>query len=214
MPSSAARYSLTVGLATVLLAAPASASPIIERLMAVVAGEILTLTDVNAAIGLGLVNTAGAADPMAAALDQLIDRALMLGEVDRFAPPDPAPAEIDARVRQLRARFPSEEAFERGLDAYGLTRERLRGIARDDLRLFAYLDQRFPSIPAGEEDVGRYYREHAQEFTRDGALLPLAEVASDIRRRIEAERRVELLNEWTRGLRLRAEVSVLYFPGT
>jgi hypothetical protein len=206
---------LCLSIATVwILAAPVAASPIIERLMAVVSGEIVTLTDVNAAIGLGLVNTAGATDPIGAALDQVIDRALILIEVDRFAPPEPAAAEIDARVRELRARFPSDEAFARALEAYGLTPERLRRIARDDIRLFAYLDQRFASVPASQEDVDRYYREHAQDFTRDGALLPLSEVAPDIRRRLEAERRSELVGEWTRGLRLRAEVSVLYLPGT
>lgn len=182
--------------------------------MAVVSGSIITLSDVNAAIGLGLVGIEGAADPIGAALDRLIERALMLVEVERYAPPEPTLAEIDNRVQALRERFPSEEAMARALAAYGVIPDRLRAIARDDLRLAAYLNQRFaPSIQATDEDVQRFYRDHQQEFTSGGIILPLAEAEPEVRRRLDATRRAQLIEEWTRGLRLRAEVTVLYLPG-
>lgn len=185
-------------------------APIIDRVLAVVSGSIVTLSDVHAAIALGLVNTAGAADPVGSALEQLIERTLMLTEVERYAPPEPDPAEVEARVRAVRARFPSDAAFREILTAYGLDEGRLRAIARDDLRLQTYLDQRFASAAeAPDDEVQRYYREHQREFTKDGAPLPLASVEREIRQRIATERRRALIDEWALGLRLRADVIVV-----
>ena len=76
---------------------------IIDRIMAVVLQQPLLLSDVNAALSLQLVQVApGSADPRVVVLDRLIERTLMLGEVERYQPPEPAPAEMDARVRESR----------------------------------------------------------------------------------------------------------------
>jgi hypothetical protein len=194
--------------------APVSAAgPIIDRILAAVSGTILTLSDVHAAIGLGLVKTHGAEDHVAAGLDQLIDRALMLIEVERYAPPDPDEAAVDDRLADLRRQFSSEEELQRALAAYGISGSRLRAIARDDLRLQAYLAQRFTArTRVSDDEVLAYYREHAAEFTRDGVPQVLGEVEAEIRARLDRQRRATAIHEWTRGLRRRAEVTVLYLP--
>lgn len=200
----------TVG-AILLLVTSLSAAPVIDRVLAVVSGSIITLADVNGAIALGLVNTAGAVDPVRAALDQLIERSLMLAEVDRYAPPEPAAADVDARVRALRARVSgTEEQTQRTLAAVGLDDNRVRSIARNDLRLQDYLNQRFAATaPASDEDVLKYYREHQPEFVRDGVQQPLSAVESEVRTRLDNARRAELVEEWLRQLRLRADVLIV-----
>ena len=62
---------------------------IIDRMLAVVDGQIVTLSDVRAALRFGLVPADVTTDPIAAALQRLIDRRLMLHEVERYAPPEP-----------------------------------------------------------------------------------------------------------------------------
>ncbi len=187
-----------------------AAAAVIDRILASVSGGIITLSDVNAAIELGVVNTSGASDPLQAALDQLIARSLMLAEVDRYAPPEPGAAEIDARIGTLRARAGTEERLKQAMTAGGLSEASLRGIARDDLRLEAYLSQRFATLtPAADEEVLRYYREHQNVFVRDGVQQPLAEVEAEVRRRIDASRRAALIDEWSRQLRQRADVLIL-----
>jgi hypothetical protein len=200
----------TVG-AILLLVTALSAAPVIDRVLAVVSGSIITLADVNGAIALGLVNTAGAVDPVRAALDQLIERSLMLAEVDRYAPPEPAAADVDARVRALRARVSgTEEQTQRTLAAVGLDDNRVRSIARNDLRLQDYLNQRFAAtVPASDEDVLKYYRAHQPEFVRDGIQQPLSAVESEVRTRLDNSRRAELVEEWLRQLRLRADVLIV-----
>ncbi len=193
-----------------LLSGIAAAAPVIDRVLAVVQGAIVTLSDVQTAMALGLVNTAGADDPVGSALEQLIERSLQLIEVERYSPPEPTAAEVQARLRPIRARFPDEESFRRTAAALGLTDKRLQAIARDDLRLRTYLTQRFALVtdPADEE-IARYYRGHQQEFVRDGVPLTLGEVVPEVRRRLVAARRAELVDEWSRQLRQRADVLVI-----
>jgi hypothetical protein len=115
---------------------------IIDRVLAVVNGVLLTQTDLYGAIAFGLVDV-GDGDPIGPALDQLIERELVLAEVNRYAPPEPSEAEIAARETAVRARFPSPEAFQRALISTGYTEERVRLAVRDGLRIESYLDQRF-----------------------------------------------------------------------
>ena len=116
----------------------------IDRVLAVVAGQVIMLTDVNAARDLGLLTTAGDADPVRAVLSKLIDRELMLAEVDRYSPPEPTVDSIDRAVDDVRARFPTASAFEAALARSGIDERHLRETLRQDLRIRAYLDQRFP----------------------------------------------------------------------
>jgi hypothetical protein len=74
---------------------------------------------------------------------RLIDRALELDEVDRYAPPEPSAEAVDREVQVVRARFPSAAGFDAALARAGLDLQRLRETVRENLRVQAYLDQRF-----------------------------------------------------------------------
>ena len=70
---------------------------------------------------------------------------LMLREVERYQPPEPPDASVEARVDTVRTRAGGDEALARVFASGGFTMERLRAWARDDLRIEAYLQQRFAS---------------------------------------------------------------------
>ncbi len=138
----AARTVLTLTLVSVIAGA-AVADEVIDRVLAVAAGDVIMLSDVRAARDLGLVPSTGGADPVRVVLSKLIDRALMLDEVNRYAPPEPASSDVDRAVNDVRARFSSLEALEAVLTRAGLDDRRLRETVRQDLRIRAYLDERF-----------------------------------------------------------------------
>jgi hypothetical protein len=122
---------------------------VIDRIMAVVGGQPIMLSDVHFAIQFGLIAPPpAAADPVGFVLTRLIERVLMLAEVDRFQPPEPDPIEITIRIDDLRARSGSEAAFDRALGVTGASRDQLRRYIRDDLRIATYLNQRFGVPPA------------------------------------------------------------------
>jgi hypothetical protein len=115
----------------------------IDRVLAVVAGQLITLTDVRAAIDLRLQSPDGGADPVREVLNKLIDRELILAEVDRYAPPEPTTEAVSSEVERVRARFESQEALDAALARSGIDEKHLRETLRQDLRTRAYLDQRF-----------------------------------------------------------------------
>jgi parvulin-like peptidyl-prolyl isomerase len=132
-------------LALASVARPVEAAPdeVIDRVLAVVSGEVITLSDVRAARELGRVTATDAPDPVRAVLSQLIDRALVLDEVNRFAPPEPSPSAIDEALEAVVARAASAAAFDALLAKLGIDRPFVRDLLREDLRIRAYLDQRF-----------------------------------------------------------------------
>jgi hypothetical protein len=118
----------------------AQAPVLVDRTLAIVSGRTVTLSDAQTAIALGLVEGTSVDR---AVLDRLIDRELMLREADRYQPPEPAAAVIDERLAAIAQRLGSPEALARQLDAGGFSDARLRAWIRDDLRVDAYLQQRF-----------------------------------------------------------------------
>ena len=163
---------------------------IIDRVMAILPGQIVMLSDVEAALDFGLVDAPGGERRVSAALSSLVDRLLMLNEVRRIAPAEPSPAAIDARAASMRARFDSPAAFSRALAACGIDEAVLRLHAADDLRLTVYLDERFSAAAQPTEEEIRQAGESA-------------------RARLTAERRQALIADWIAELRRRAEVVVV-----
>jgi hypothetical protein len=117
----------------------------IDRVLAVAAGQVIMLSDVTAARDLGLQRSDGAADPVRAILSRLIDRALMLVEVERYGPPEPSAAAVDRAVAEVRVRFATPAAYSDALARSGIDEPHLREILRQDLRIRSYLEQRFSS---------------------------------------------------------------------
>lgn len=129
--------------AAIVLVIGLSQPELIDRTLAIVGGQAITLSDVRGALALGLIETPPATDVIAAATRALIERMLVLREVDRYAPPEPPETAVDDRVRAIEARFSAREAFQAALAAAALSDSSLRAWARDDVRMSAYLDQRF-----------------------------------------------------------------------
>jgi hypothetical protein len=134
---------LAVVAALLAPAAAVRADEIIERVLAVAGGDLIMMSDVRAARELGLIDPGRASDPDREVLTRLIDRALVLAEVDRYQPPEPSADAVDQQLATIRARFASADALHTALTRLGLDEDRLREQVREDLRIRAYLDQRF-----------------------------------------------------------------------
>ncbi len=180
---------------------------VIDRIVAVVNGSVVTLSDVEGARRFGLIAEAG---DLKAAVDRVIDRRLALVEVERYAPPDPPPARLDEAVAAARARFASEAAFNAALVETGMTADHLRRHLRDDLRLRAYEQQRFGfAVVPTEEEALAYFRANQDRFRRGGVLPAYDEVRGEVRAAMIAAKRADSIREWLAGLRRRADVVVL-----
>jgi hypothetical protein len=177
---------------------------IIDRVLAVVDGALITQSDVLGAIQLGLVSVPSGSDPVQATLDALVERRLILAEVDRYAPPDPAGAEVDRALDAVRTRV-GPAALDAVLLQTGSSLDQLRTWLRDDLRSAAYLQQRFGTIQPMESDIAQYYRDHAAQF----GGRSIAEVRAEVAAAFTKERREAVIRDWVAGLRRRANINIL-----
>ena len=141
-----ARALITVAVLTAC--ARAVRAEVIDRVLAVVAGQPITLSDVIGARDLGFESAEGASDPLRAVLSRLIDRELMSAEAERYGPPEPTAEAVDRDVARVRARFATPADFAGAAARSGIDDKHLRETVRQNLRIAAYLDQRFTA--AGE----------------------------------------------------------------
>ena len=121
-----------------------AAQTLVDRVVARVGGVPVTLSDVRGGVALGLIPARE--DDLPLATELWIQRLLLLSEVERFPPPEPAANALDQEVARLR-QLPSVTA---ALRAGGVDERQLRAAARDTLRIRGYLDQRFGSARTPE----------------------------------------------------------------
>jgi hypothetical protein len=194
--------------ALTLPAVQSRADDLLDRVLATVEGRVITLSDVRTAQRFGFVTTAASADPTSATLDRLIDRLVILAEVERYAPPEPEPDAVRRAVAEIHARVGSEEAVAAALRVAGLDEAALVQWARNDLRIAQYLQERFAgAAEPSDEDVESYVRRHEADLRGTGRALDDPEVRRLARERVAAERHDAVVREWVQGLRARAGVS-------
>ena len=117
----------------------ADAQQLLDRVVARVGGTAITQSDVDAAVALGVVQAPSATAP--AAISQLVDRHLLLAEVARFPPPEPSGEAVAALSAKMKAH--AGAGYDAVLRRTGVDDQRIRDLARDTLRIEAYVDQRF-----------------------------------------------------------------------
>jgi hypothetical protein len=180
------------------------AQALVDRVLARIGNYAITQTDVEALVEFGLIEARSATE----AAQQAIDRQLILREVARFPPAEPPEAEVDKQLALMKARV--GDRLDRVLKTTGIDEDRLRGLARETLRIRDYLQQRFGiSAQVSEEEARKYFETHRDEFTRDGKALTFEEAEAEARRRASAARVQGAVEEWLKDLRARSDVVVV-----
>ena len=164
-------------------------------------------SDVRAFIDLKLVDVAQDAEPEATTLTRLIERWLILDQVDRDVVADPPAAIMERQLTDVRTSFSSEEVFIRTLDQVGYTTDDLQQVLRDNIRRDAYLEDRFMAVRLPSDDQLReYFEAHKDELTQSGRPLTFAEARPFVLKRLAGELRAGMIADWVEGLVRRAEV--------
>jgi hypothetical protein len=181
-------------------ASGANAQVRMDALVTTVGERVVMLSDVRLARDLGRVPP-GLDDD--AARETLVDRALMVAEVERFQQPDPPSSRIDALVGELRATL-GPGGWSSALHRAGVDEDHVRALIADDLRLDAYLRQRFDALAEpGDDDVRQ---ELERRVGAPGASQ--AEHDTNLEDRIRADLRRSrydrLVADWVAELRGRA----------
>jgi hypothetical protein len=184
------------------------ARQLLDKVLARIGTTAVTLTEVRAAVGLGLVEVKPGENAEAVGLERVIERQIVLNEVARFPPPEPTAAEVAEQVAAMKAH--AGASYDRLAASAGLDETRLQELARQTLRVRAYTTQRFGTMAqVTEEEARKYFDDHPEQFTRNGVRLSFEQAAPAARQRASAERLGNTIDEWIRDLRARADVVIV-----
>jgi hypothetical protein len=200
-----------VALATLLalLSGPNAGTEVIDRVVAMIGDRAITASDLRAAIDLGLVTRPTGPDADAVALRTLIDRTLVEQEVARYGPGAPDESLVRQRLAQIEERL-GPGGLTAVMARSGLDEPRLRAIVRADIEIERYLADRFGAAAQPTDDeVLQYYREHQEEFERDGQVVAFAEAEASARAALSERRRQRLIDDWIEGLRRREAIRLV-----
>ena len=189
------RSSIAAAILAGLLAAPGAAQGnVVERILAVVDGRPLLLSEVRVLERLrGLDRKA--------AVDALIDERLMFREAARLPQAVVTAEEEERAYHDLAARVPP---------GAGATEDDLRRLARRQTAILKYIAFRFrPQVRVEETEVRAAYD---QEQAARPDIPPFETAAAEVRARLEAALLDERIEEWVRELRAGAEIRYNALP--
>lgn len=96
-------------------------------------------------------------------LAALIRRAVLTPEAERFGI-EVTEEDVQQRIDEIKAQYPSEEGFNQALREQGLTLDLLREFVRDRVLEEKLRAEVTAEATVGEEEIMRYYEEHRDEF--------------------------------------------------
>ena len=209
------RVALTITLA--MLASLPARGEIIDRVAAVVDGQVITLTELNQIVELELLlRTADESDAeyRRRVLDRMITQLIRYRDVERFGAEDVPADTIEASLQRLVARYPSEAAFLEALARVELTLDQVRALIKRNQQVQRSIDERFaPLIFVSLEEIEAHYRNvWAPARRAKGLPVPdLAAVREEIRRELRGERLLREVEIWTQQLRSRSNIDVFVY---
>ncbi|HCE03156.1 MAG TPA: hypothetical protein DEQ98_07935 [Acidobacteria bacterium] len=179
---------------------------LVDRVLAVVARQVIMLSDVRAFLELGLVDPSASADPVPETLTVLIERQLVVNEISANVIEEPSTQEVEGQMAVVAERLGGLDALRAVLPTIGFTADDLKQLLREDLRVERYLARRFPGArQPTEEELAAWMREHADELRDDGALS-LEAARDEARRQLTRALRQESIDAWISTLVDRADV--------
>ena len=190
-----------------------AAAVTVDRIAAVVDAQVLTVSEITQMVELRFFPRLGSSedDYRREILDALIAQALRYRDVERFGAQDIPLDTIEARVREIQGRFPSEADFATALARAEITPEELRALVKRQLQVEAYIQERFaPLVFVTNEEIENYYRGpwRTQRRERGLPVPPLSQVREEVRAALRLSRLQVEIDRWTSQLRARANVDV------
>ena len=150
----------------------------------------------------------------AAALQRLIDRTLLTAQMEAQHGFRPSPAEVTADISKLRDKFSATEdaKWHALLASYGLSETTIAAHLGDEVQVMNYIDvQLRPNVRIQDSDVHAYYQAHVVPgLQQSGAkIVPLDEIAANIRELLVQQHMDEVLDAWLHNLRQQSHIQTL-----
>jgi len=196
-------------------ACAAQSGQVVDRIVARIEGEILTLSEVRE-LGRYQQLMQGASEPQEKLLDRLIDHWMIAREATSGRFPRPKSEEVDREIARLTAEAGGEEAFRARLLELSLEEAAVRRLIESQMFLSRYLDYRFrPAVQVEPEQIETYYRDQLtpQLRARGETVPPLESVAERIRELLTQQEIDSRAGRWLADARAQLRVEKMLEGG-
>jgi hypothetical protein len=192
------------------LAHSARAQQLVDRIVATVEGDVITLSEVRE---LGAFNRLTGQSQLSdhELLQRLINQWIVVSEATASRFPASSQAQLDIAYNQLVAEFPSPEAYRARLRELGLDDAAVRRQLERQLFLARYLDQKYRFLVRVEQpSVDAYYREvFAPRLQARGEKPPpLDAVREQVREILTQQEITRLAERWLDESRARLRIEL------
>ncbi len=203
--------------AIVLVLAGVMQAQVVDRMVAVVNRHVILESDLDQATRVEFLMQAKPIERLTyadrtAVMERLIDRSLLDQQIVNPAMLDPAPAELKAKIEEVRQGIPGaakDETWKIILAGYGLTQQDVEEQLTSQVRILRFIDLRFRGlVRVDKAAIASYYQDRfLPEVRKRNAAEPKLEEVSDKIEQILAEQRIdELLSNWLKTLRSQAHI--------
>lgn len=206
----ASRMLLCLVFLPVLPVVPSTGQELVDKILAVVNGEVITLTDVRIADEFSLFSGGpeNGAEGTREILERYIDQKLVLQISGRevFVRGE----EIDAFLRQMAGKIGYPAANEK-LESFGLAWDDLRNYIREHIIFQKIIEQKFnKSVVISLDEIESYYNRVYLPVQKEKGkpVRPMMEILDVIESVLREQKVREQVDNWIEGLRRRAEIQV------
>ena len=185
---------------------------VIERVLAIVEGEIITLTDVQVALTFGLFSLEEGKTGTEA-LGQILDKLIEVKVVLKLAESKKVdlPAEVlDKSWAELKNKL-GEERYQRLKKVFGLSDKDIRRLLREKLIFDQIIQKRITLIiPVSLDEIREYYQKVYLKEMADRQQEPrsLVEVMRELEVKIRREKGQAEVGKWLQTLRSQADIVI------
>ncbi len=205
-------------------AAQTASAVVLDRVVAVVNRHVILSSDIDDEIRLSVIDPdqAGAGTlSRQRALEQLISQALVEQQIrqEDAEAAMPAPAEVEARVSELRRQLPacahedcaSDAGWHAFLAEHELTPEQVTAYIQHRMEILRFIELRFRAgIHISRAEIGEYYHNTLLPQYKAGEQAPpLEQVAPQIEEILLEQHVNVLFDQWLTSLRKQGDVEIL-----
>jgi peptidyl-prolyl cis-trans isomerase SurA len=186
---------------------------IIDRILAVVNGKIITLSDVERERQYLALAADGSrnAPSLPEILAKVIDQHLIRQQMEQFPGVDVSSDEVQNQLAGLRQGSPDPAEWQRQWEQTGISLAQLENHLREQLKILKFLDNRFRPFAIVEAvEIEEYYRRDFLPPLQSKKVVPppLSEVEEKIRGVLIEQKINDQVDEWLKSLKEAATIQI------
>jgi hypothetical protein len=186
---------------------------VLDRIAVTVDKEVITESDIIRFIRVAAflddkpVDLSGASKRTAA--KALVDQAIMLMDAADSHFTLLSPQEVPPMLQQVKAQYPTEEAYQAALKKYGITDQDVQNHLLNGLRALRFADVRFrPEVQISDQDLHAAYDRFVAEWRATHREPPASfdESRANLEKLLTGQRTMQSLDQWLDMARMQRRI--------